>query len=107
MVSMPQWELPHTKVEQAQRIVSVLHKDSLLSIKNRELIFSDILFGYFEEPCIIAVPYQGTLNVHVEQNVECTSHFLIPLKFWAAKLLSFGLSIAMQNVAVCGIRNWR
>ena len=56
------------------------------------------------EPCIIAAPYQGALNVHVEQNVECTSHFLIPFLIWAAKLLSFGISIAMQNVAVCGIR---
>jgi hypothetical protein len=36
MAPMPQWELPHTKVEQAQRTVGLLHKDFHYSVKNRE-----------------------------------------------------------------------
>ena len=41
------------------------------------------------EPCIIAAPYQGALNVHVEQNVECTSHFLIPFLIFGCKTTVF------------------
>jgi len=29
MAPMPQWELPHTKVEQAQRTVGLLHNSSI------------------------------------------------------------------------------
>ena len=50
MVSMPQWELPHTKVEQAQRIVSVLHKDFHYSVKNQKLISNAIPFEYIDVP---------------------------------------------------------
>ena len=38
MASMPQWELPHTNVEQAQRIIGLLHKDFHFCVKNQELI---------------------------------------------------------------------
>ena len=50
MASMPQWELPHTKVEQAQRTVGLLHKDFHFSVKNLEEIFRAIPFGCFEIP---------------------------------------------------------
>ena len=43
MASMPQWELSHTKVEQAQRIIGLLHKDFHFCVKNQELIFVAIL----------------------------------------------------------------
>jgi len=39
MASMPQWELPHTKDEQAQRTVALLHKDFHACVKNQEEIF--------------------------------------------------------------------
>ena len=74
MAPMPQWEVPHTKVEQTHRTVALLHKDFHICVKNQELIFSAVSFVCFEDPCIIAAPCQGTLNVHVEQNVESTSH---------------------------------
>ena len=50
MASMPQWELPHTKVEQAQRIIGLLHKDFHFCVKNQELIFVAILFECFDLP---------------------------------------------------------
>jgi hypothetical protein len=52
MASMPQWELPHTKVQQAQRTVGLLHKDFHYSVKNREQIFSDIPNGCFDIPLL-------------------------------------------------------
>ena len=50
MASMPQWELPHTKVEQAQRTVGLLYKDFHVCVKNQELIFREIPFGCFDIP---------------------------------------------------------
>ena len=50
MAPMPQWELPHTKVEQAQRTVGLLHKDFHYSVKNQELIFNAIPFEYIDVP---------------------------------------------------------
>ena len=40
MASMPQWELPHTKVEQAHRSVGLLNEDFHVCIKNQEQIFT-------------------------------------------------------------------
>ena len=45
--------------------------------------------------------------VHIEQNVKSTSHVPYSFLILAAKLLCFLASIAMQNIAVCGIRNGR
>ena len=42
--------------------------------------------------------------VHIEQNVKSTSHVSYSFLILAAKLLFLLASIAMQNVAVCGIR---
>ena len=48
MAPMPQWELPHTKVEQAHRTVGLLHKDFHYSVKNQKLIFVAIPFEYID-----------------------------------------------------------
>ena len=50
MAPMPQWELPHTKVEQAQRTVGLLHKDFHYSVKNQKLISNAIPFEYIDVP---------------------------------------------------------
>jgi hypothetical protein len=50
MAPMPQWELPHTKVEQAQRTVGLLHKDLHVCVKNREQIFRAVSFVCFDIP---------------------------------------------------------
>ena len=103
MASMPQWELPHTKVEQAHRTVGLQYKDFHICVKNQEQIRSDILFGCFEDPCIIAAPYQGALNVHVEQNVECTSHFLTPFLILGCKTTVFW--VIHRYAKCCTLRN--
>ena len=50
MAQMPQWELPHTKVEQAHRTAGLLYKDFLFCIKNREVIIRAFPFGCFDIP---------------------------------------------------------
>ena len=50
MAPMPQWELPHTKVEQAHRTVGVQYKDFHICVKNQELIFSTVSFVCFDIP---------------------------------------------------------
>ena len=50
MAPMPQWEVPHTKDEQAQRTVGLLHKDFHVCVKNQEQIFSGITFGGYVIP---------------------------------------------------------
>ena len=50
MAPMPQWELPHTKVEQAQRTVGLQYKDFHICVKNQELIFSAVSFVCFDIP---------------------------------------------------------
>jgi len=50
MASMPQWELPHTKVEQAHRTVGLQYKDFHICVKNQELIFSAVSFVCFDIP---------------------------------------------------------
>ena len=50
MAPMPQWELPHTKVEQAHRTVGLLHKDFHYSVKNQKLISNAIPFEYIDVP---------------------------------------------------------
>ena len=44
------------------------------------------------------------LELHIEQNVKVLLMSLTPFLILAAKLLFLLASIAMQNVAVCGIR---
>ena len=48
MAPMPQWELPHTKVEQAHRTEGLLHKDFHYSVKNQEQIFRVVSFVSFD-----------------------------------------------------------
>ena len=62
MASMPQWELPHTKVEQAHRTVGLLHKDFHYSVKNQKLIFSDIQYGCFDIPLLSKTAMMLTLG---------------------------------------------
>ena len=50
MASMPQWELPHTKVEQAHRTVGLQYKDFHICVKNQELFFSAVSFVCFDVP---------------------------------------------------------
>ena len=50
MAPMPQWELPHTKVEQAQQTVGLLHKDFHYSVKNQKLISNAIPVEYIDVP---------------------------------------------------------
>ena len=50
MAPMPQWELLHTKVEQAQRTVGLLHRDFHVYVKNKELIFRAVSFVCFDVP---------------------------------------------------------
>jgi hypothetical protein len=52
MAPMPQWELPHTKVEQAQRTVGLLHKDFHVCVKNQEQIFSVVSSVCFDIPLL-------------------------------------------------------
>ena len=52
MASMPQWELPHTTVEQAQRTVGLQYKDFHICVKNQELFFVAIPFGCFDIPLL-------------------------------------------------------
>ena len=63
MASMPQWELPHTKVEQAHRTVGLQYKDFHICVKNQELIFSAVSFVCFDIP----LPANSqTLNLTME-----------------------------------------
>jgi len=62
MAPMPQWELPHTKVEQAQRTVGLLHKDFHVCVKNQELIFRAILFEYIDVPLLSKTAMMLTLG---------------------------------------------
>ena len=50
MTPMPQWELPHTKVEQAHRTVGLQYKDFHICVKNQELFFSAVSFVCFDIP---------------------------------------------------------
>ena len=50
MAPVPQWELPHTKVEQAHRTVGLLHKDFHYSVRNQKLISNAIPFEYIDVP---------------------------------------------------------
>ena len=95
MTPMPQWELPHTKVEQAHRTVGLQYKDFHICVKNQELIFSAVSFvrdGLLATELALSAVNRHTSHhwhhtvllltlVHVEQNVECTSHFLIPFNY--------------------------
>ena len=62
MAPMPQWELPHTKVEQAQRTVGLLHKDFHYSVKNQKLFFVAIPFGCFDIPLLSKTAMMLTLG---------------------------------------------
>ena len=62
MAPMPQWEFPHTKVEQAQRTVGMLHRDFHVYVKNQELIFSDIPYGCFDIPLLSKTAMMLTLG---------------------------------------------
>ena len=62
MASMPQWELPHTKVEQAHRTVGLLHKDFHFCVKNRELIFHEVSFVCFDIPLLSKTAMMLTLG---------------------------------------------
>jgi hypothetical protein len=59
MAPMPQWELPHTKVEQAQRTVGLQYKDFHVCVKNREQIFRAVSFVCFD---ISLLPYFTKTN---------------------------------------------
>lgn len=50
MAQLPQWELPHTKVEQAHRTIGLLHKDFHVCVKNQEQIFNATSFGCYDVP---------------------------------------------------------
>ena len=62
MAPMPQWELPHTKVEQAHRTVGLLHKNFRVCVKNQELIFRAIPFGCFDIPLLSKTAMMLTLG---------------------------------------------
>jgi hypothetical protein len=71
MASMPQWELPHTKVEQAHRTVGLLHKEFRFSVKNRELIFSAVSFVCFDIPLLSKTAMMLTLG-SLQVNLRCS-----------------------------------
>jgi len=62
MAPIPQWELPHTKIEQAHRTVGLSHKDFHYFVKNQELIFSDIPNGCFDIPLLSKTAMMLTLG---------------------------------------------
>lgn len=62
MASMPQWELPHTKVEQAHRTVGLQYKDFHICVKNQELIFSAVSFVCFDIPLLSKTAMMLTLG---------------------------------------------
>ncbi len=71
MAPMPQWELPHTKVEQAQRTVGLLHKDFHVCVKNQELFFEGIPFDYIDVPLLSKTAMMLTLGSW-QVNLHCS-----------------------------------
>ena len=71
MAPMPQWELPHTKVEQAHRTVGVQYKDFHIFVKNQELIFSDIPYGCFDIPLLSKTAMMLTLG-SLQSSLYCS-----------------------------------
>ena len=62
MAPMPQWEVPHTKVEQAQRTVGLLHKDFHFCVKNQELFFDGVSFECIDVPLLSKTAMMLTLG---------------------------------------------
>ena len=63
--------MTHTKVEQAQRTVGLLHKDFHYSVKNQELIFNAIPFEYIDVPLLSKTAMMLTLGSW-QVNLHCS-----------------------------------
>ena len=112
MASMPQWELPHTKVEQAQRTVGLLHKDFHVCVKNQEQIFSGITFGGY----VIPLPSNSqkqkmTMEVisiersTYEELLTSFNNFVLQMKAMAGRGTDKRLGEWLDNQDVCQILN--
>ena len=112
MASMPQWELPHTKVEQAQRIIGLLHKDFHFCVKNREVIFRAIPFGCFDIP-LHANSQKQKLTMEVisierstyEELLTSFNSFVLQMKAMAGRGTDKRLGEWLDNQDVCQILN--
>ena len=71
MAPMPQWELPHTKVEQAQRTVGLQYMDFHVFVKNQELIFRAIPFEYIDVPLLSKTAMMLTLG-SLQTSLHCS-----------------------------------
>ena len=77
MASMPQWELPHTKVEQAHRSVGLLNEDFHVCIKNQEQIFK-MSEGLVPDINIILHPCKCCLQRYeIEMRKDALFHILL------------------------------
>ena len=74
-------------------------KNALENMKEILTLYQKVIGNY--RPLLDGERY--LTDKEVAHILKVSRRFLI----LAAKLLSFGLSIAMQNIAVCGIRNGR
>ena len=112
MASMPQWELPHTKVEQAHRTVGLLHKDFHACVKNREVIFRAIPFGCFDIP-LHANSQKQKLTMEVisierstyEELLTSFNSFVSQMKAMVGRGTDKRLGEWLDNQDVCQILN--
>jgi hypothetical protein len=112
MAPMPQWELPHTKVEQAQRTVGLLHKDFHYSVKNQKLISNAIPFEYIDVP-LPADSQKLNLTMEVisierstyEELLTSFNSFVSQMKAMAGRGTDKRLGEWLDNQDVCQILN--
>ena len=112
MASMPQWELPHTKVEQAHRTVGLLHKDFHYSVKNQKLISNAIPFEYIDVP-LLADSQKLNLTMEVisierstyEELLTSFNSFVSQMKAMAGRGTDKRLGEWLDNQDVCQILN--
>ena len=112
MAPMPQWEFPHTKVEQAHRTVGLLHKDFHFCVKNQELIFRAVSFICFEIP-LPANSQKQKLTMEVisierstyEELLTSFNSFVLQMKAMAGRGTDKRLGEWLDNQDVCQILN--
>ena len=112
MAPMPQWELPHTKVEQAQRTVGLLYKDFHVCVKNQELFFDGVPFDYIDVPLPVdSQKLNLTMEVisiersTYEELLTSFNSFVTQMKAMAGRGTNKRLGEWLDNQDVCQILN--